>query len=1221
MDSANHNVLQFISAAAQVRLKTILIPLVVCSQNSKLWVEKALNEVSGSWSSHSAHHDLNHKKPDGIKELLAEAAGNEFNNDEDKENNNDNNQQLQQQSLSTNSSVLLKDHTTAEKLQIIFDLPTVEEVIGEWPCCIVRSAIVPGYLYLTDNHICFFASLPQNMHGYRKAGYLLIKNTSKIGTGFERRYFELKEDMLAWYGNATDMYSPKGKIDLKEVLVVRTSKKREHGFKIITMNKTWHFQADTYAAMLEWMNMLRKAIFKAKNTGNSVKITLPFKNILDIEQTEAFEFQQFIQIRAVGIDDHFVMDEYYFAYFTDAKETFEQLKNRWDRLQQQVLSDSIDNNNPLIASTTDSVSPSLSISDLYDVNSQPIMIQALGGNRNNDTNVDDTINTTITAEKKPKKSSSSSSIASSMTGAVSTALSVPTAIKGLLYSNCTNSSSPSLSNNNNDKMTMTMTSTTQHHPHRDTPDPSTVDIEDSSSSENEDQAVVGWLNGKRRSGMKLVYGFLGGGGNNTGSTATVYRSLDEEDEEDEEIQDNNRINSYKRTDNQKSENDHSNEFIPTLFPYEEPLEERTRINFRKYFVLPQSEKLEAVYRCSLMKTLPCYGKLYISSHHVSFNSKGIATKAKMIIPFNDILRIQKIRSRGYIFHALSILMQNKKEIFIEFSSEAKRNSCFARLFLQHKGVFKNKSSTEQAQKDIREWTAKLLEEEQIEHNDHVIPPFKTGLPVLSHTADDEPLIYQKPDKPLHFTCITIGTRGDVQPYIALCKGLMAEGHKCRIATHDEFKDWIEEHNIEYRSIGGDPSELMRLCVENNFFSVHFVMEGLRLFKGWIDELLGLTWKACEDTDVILESPSAMVGIHMAEKLRVPYFRSFPMPMTRTRSFPHPFATPNNPKGRLYNDMTYVLFDHAVWRAIATRTNDFRRDILGLPATTYEKLEVWKIPYLYCFSQSIVPSPLDWRDWIHCTGYWFLDNAQTKWKPSPELQNFLQAPDSRPIVYIGFGSIIVSDPDEITRIIVEATLLSNVRAIISRGWSSRIAGTTSDLLHRYPNTILSVQAVPHDWLFPQVRAVVHHGGAGTTAAGLRAGRPTIVKPFFADQFFWGDRVEEMGVGRCIKELTVENLSAALRVVSTDESMLRTANIVGQKIREENGVETAIQCIYRDMELARERTVSSAQRTSSDEGEDSDALLENSIVENDQEWTLIEATASGSVSPGSWRPRTS
>lgn len=127
----------------------------------------------------------------------------------------------------------------------------------------------------------------------------------------------------------------------------------------------------------------------------------------------------------------------------------------------------------------------------------------------------------------------------------------------------------------------------------------------------------------------------------------------------------------------------------------------------------------------------------------------------------------------------------------------------------------------------------------------------------------------------------------------------------------------------------------------------------------------------------------------------------------------------------------------------------------------------------------------------------------------------------------------------------------MRAIVSRGWSSRLSEGTGkeeeDLLKKHPNTILSLQSVPHDWLFPKIRAVVHHGGAGTTAAGLRAGRPTIIKPFFADQFFWGERVEEMGLGRCIKNLTVENLSAALRVVSTDENMLKIANKVGQKIR--------------------------------------------------------------------------
>lgn len=136
-------------------------------------------------------------------------------------------------------------------------------------------------------------------------------------------------------------------------------------------------------------------------------------------------------------------------------------------------------------------------------------------------------------------------------------------------------------------------------------------------------------------------------------------------------------------------------------------------------------------------------------------------------------------------------------------------------------------------------------------------------------------------------------------------------------------------------------------------------------------------------------------------------------------------------------------------------------------------------------------------------------------------------------------------------IIESVLLSNVRAVVSQGWSSRLSEGTGNegenMLKKHPGTILSVQSVPHDWLFPKIRAVVHHGGAGTTAAGLRAGRPTIIKPFFADQFFWGERIEEMGLGRCIKSLTVEQLSAALRVVSTDENMLKMANRVGQKIK--------------------------------------------------------------------------
>lgn len=175
-------------------------------------------------------------------------------------------------------------------------------------------------------------------------------------------------------------------------------------------------------------------------------------------------------------------------------------------------------------------------------------------------------------------------------------------------------------------------------------------------------------------------------------------------------------------------------------------------------------------------------------------------------------------------------------------------------------------------------------------------------------------------------------------------------------------------------------------------------------------------------------------------------------------------------------------------------------------------------------------------------------------------------DQRPIIYVGFGSIIVPDPDEITQVISESVLKAGVRAIISKGWSSRMQDKAHGLetneasiqnrktqeeslqvQNDHPESIFWVKSVPHDWLFPKMSGVVHHGGAGTTAAGLRAGVPTIVKPFFGDQFFWGERLEEMGIGLCIKNLTIDDLANAIKLITTDESMKKTSRLVGEKIR--------------------------------------------------------------------------
>lgn len=194
-----------------------------------------------------------------------------------------------------------------------------------------------------------------------------------------------------------------------------------------------------------------------------------------------------------------------------------------------------------------------------------------------------------------------------------------------------------------------------------------------------------------------------------------------------------------------------------------------------------------------------------------------------------------------------------------------------------------------------------------------------------------------------------------------------------------------------------------------------------------------------------------------------------------------------------------------------------------------------------------------------------------------------------MVYIGFGSIVVSDPDAMTRCVVEAIKRSGVYAILSKGWSDRLQakkGTdTSDPEIPLPSQIYPIKSIPHDWLFKRIEAACHHGGAGTTGASLRAGIPTIVKPFFGDQFFWGDRVEALGAGTCVRKLTVEGLTDALVTATSDEKQISRARLVGEKIRsvsiffllvvrtgtdpsaQENGVATAVESIYRDLEYAR------------------------------------------------------
>jgi UDP:flavonoid glycosyltransferase YjiC (YdhE family) len=243
----------------------------------------------------------------------------------------------------------------------------------------------------------------------------------------------------------------------------------------------------------------------------------------------------------------------------------------------------------------------------------------------------------------------------------------------------------------------------------------------------------------------------------------------------------------------------------------------------------------------------------------------------------------------------------------------------------------------------------------------------------------------------------------------------------------------------------------------------------------------------------------------------------------------------------------------MWQGFRSADRLARQKVLGLPAAPfwgpYNADRVHHYPILYGYSPSVIPPPPDWDKNIHVTGYWFLDPA-ADWTPPSALMEFLQAGSSP--VYVGFGSMSSRKPEETADLVLQALARTRQRAILLSGWGGL---RKADL----PSSVLMVDSIPFSWLFPRVAAVVHHGGAGTTAAGLRAGVPSVVIPFFGDQPFWGQRIAELGVGPAPiprQKLTVERLAQAIQKAVTDQTMRQCAAHLGAKIQAEDGIARAV-----------------------------------------------------------------
>ncbi|ORY59250.1 uncharacterized protein BCR38DRAFT_445994 [Pseudomassariella vexata] len=449
---------------------------------------------------------------------------------------------------------------------------------------------------------------------------------------------------------------------------------------------------------------------------------------------------------------------------------------------------------------------------------------------------------------------------------------------------------------------------------------------------------------------------------------------------------------------------------------------------------------------------------------------------------------------------------------------------------------------------------------------------------------------------LNIVIMVIGSRGDAQPFLKLGKILKEDyGHRVRIATHPAFRDFVEKDSgLEFFSVGGDPSELMAFMVKNPGMipKLETVKAGdIGRRRAAMAEMFDGFWRACinatdneKDThnlkmmgdrspfvaDAIIANPPSFAHMHCAEALGIPLHLMFTFPYTPTQAFPHPLASikKSNVDPGYTNFISYPLVEMMVWQGLGDLVNDFRIKTLGLdpvstlwaPGATYRL----HVPFTYLWSPGLVPKPEDWGEEIDISGFVFLDLASS-FEPPKDLVEFLDGGD-KPI-YIGFGSIVVDDADKFTEMIFDAVERAGVRALVSKGWG----GLGQD---NVPDTVYMLGNTPHDWLFPQVKAAVIHGGAGTTAIALKCGIPTMIVPFFGDQNFWGSMVGSARAGPDpvpYKKLNVEKLAEGIKFCLTDEARDAAQSIARDIELEGDGAKNAVRSFHHHLTLSGEQSM--------------------------------------------------
>ena len=421
---------------------------------------------------------------------------------------------------------------------------------------------------------------------------------------------------------------------------------------------------------------------------------------------------------------------------------------------------------------------------------------------------------------------------------------------------------------------------------------------------------------------------------------------------------------------------------------------------------------------------------------------------------------------------------------------------------------------------------------------------------------------------MRITLLASGSRGDIQPYIALGVALKQAGCKVRLATFNNYASFVRDHGLEFAPVRGDVSmvaasdDLDHARTADNPLKILLSFNKL---KSLVFDLQQDFYDACEDSDALVYHPGVAIGYFIARQKQIPGILALPFPMTPTREYPSIIFYDRVRLGGSVNRLSHKILQNIMWTASKDPIKRFwKQKFGGLPhdfGSPFPRQTLPAYPTIVSCSEYVFPTPSDWPPNVYNTGYWFLEE-EAGWKPSDGLLKFLK--DGPPPVYIGFGSLSHSkSADQTTQLMLEALRITGQRGLLATGWNG--------MTHRedLPDSVFMLESAPHSWLFPRMAAVVHHGGAGTTAAGLGAGVPSVIIPHANDQFAWGRRVHELGVGaRPIprKKLTVEKLADGIQFALSNEVKDR-AKELGMKIQNENGAEAAVRVVINCLAMER------------------------------------------------------